>query len=91
MNMTPKRRAFILAAIADDGRVFSSSVNNGVVFYRAGSGENAVKLTEMNGETLLRAGMIEAVKKPNSQSTEGWDNGFLYRVTEAAIAAVAVK
>lgn len=79
-KLTPLRKAFLTAALADDGRVLK-----GTYVYRAG--EMCIK--SHMGEVLCEMGLIERVKETGSNNTARWRTGLLYRVTEAGHAALS--
>ena len=80
-KMTAPRRAFLDAAIANEGRIIRLLHGPGWV---AGS----VRVQESMGEILCVLGWIAAVKKHGGRSTVLAEKGYLYTVTDAARVAL---
>lgn len=79
-KITPLRRAFLMAALADDGRVMKGSYN-----YYAGD----MSLKYRMGEALCEMGLIARVTAPGSANTVKWRMGYLYMITDAGRAAIS--
>ena len=88
-KLTPLRKAFLLAALGDNGRVYKANIGwGGRSFFRAGHLSAAVKISNANGEVLCDLKLIERHLEDGSMNTKRWGHGYQYRLTEAGRAAI---